>query len=52
MVKLMYFDKPASEEPLVINTDLQVAMSVNGLAVLLLGLFPGGLLALCLNVFS
>jgi NADH-quinone oxidoreductase subunit N len=52
MVKLMYFDKPESDEALVINTDLQVAMSVNGLAVLLLGLFPGGLLALCLNVFS
>jgi len=52
MIKLMYFDKPESDEALVINTDLQGAMSVNGLAVLLLGLFPGGLLALCLNVFS
>jgi len=52
MVKLMYFDKPESADVLVINTDLQLAMSVNGLAVLLLGLFPGGLLALCLNVFS
>ena len=51
-IKLMYFDAPGSEEPLVINTDLQIAMSVNGLAVLLLGLFPGGLLALCMNVFS
>jgi len=52
VIKLMYFDRPESEQPLVINTDLQIAMSVNGLAVLLLGLFPGGLLALCLNVFS
>jgi NADH-quinone oxidoreductase subunit N len=52
VIKLMYFDEPESEQPLVINTDLQIAMSVNGLAVLLLGLFPGGLLALCLNVFS
>ena len=52
MVKLMYFDEPEPGEPLVINADLQIAMSVNGLAVLLLGLFPGGLLALCLNVFS
>ena len=51
-IKLMYFDKSESEEALVINTDLQVAMSVNGLAVLLLGLFPGGLLTICLNVFS
>ena len=38
VIKLMYFDKPESEQPLVINTDLQIAMSVNGLAVLLLGL--------------
>ena len=52
VIKLMYFDEPESEQPLVINTDLQIAMSVNGLSVLLLGLFPGGLLALCLNVFS
>jgi NADH-quinone oxidoreductase subunit N len=51
-IKLMYFDKPETEQPLVINTDLQIAMSVNGLAVLFLGLFPGGLLTLCLNVFS
>ena len=52
MVKLMYFDSPESDEPLVVNADFQIAMSVNGVAVLLLGLFPGGLLALCLNVFS
>ncbi len=52
IVKLMYFDKPETEEPLQVNTDMQVAVSVNGLAVLGLGLFPGGLLALCASVLA
>jgi NADH-quinone oxidoreductase subunit N len=50
IVKLMYFDKPETEGPLQVNTDMQIAVSVNGLAVLGLGLFPGGLLALCTSV--
>jgi len=50
IVKLMYFDKPETAEPLQVNTDMQIAVSVNGLAVLGLGLFPGGLLALCTSV--
>jgi NADH-quinone oxidoreductase subunit N len=52
IVKLMYFDKPETEGPLQVNTDMQIAVSVNGLAVLGLGLFPGGLLALCTSVLA
>jgi NADH-quinone oxidoreductase subunit N len=52
VIKLMYFDKPASEEPLAVNKDMQVAVSLNGLLVLGLGIFPGGLLALCTRVLS
>ncbi|MDH3979552.1 MAG: NADH-quinone oxidoreductase subunit NuoN [Gammaproteobacteria bacterium] len=52
VIKLMYFDEPESDAPLVVNTDLQIAVSVNGLAVLALGLFPGGLLALCAGVLN
>jgi NADH-quinone oxidoreductase subunit N len=52
VVKLMYFDEPETDAPLVVNTDLQIAVSVNGLAVLALGLFPGGLLALCAGVLN
>jgi NADH-quinone oxidoreductase subunit N len=37
VIKLMYFDEPESDAPLVVNTDLQIAVSVNGLAVLALG---------------
>jgi NADH-quinone oxidoreductase subunit N len=52
MVKLMYFDKPETEQPLAVSTDMQMAISLNGLLVLGLGLFPGGLLALCTSVLS
>jgi NADH-quinone oxidoreductase subunit N len=47
IVKLMYFDKPEDTAPLVPAGDLRFAISANGLAVLLLGIFPGSLIALC-----
>jgi len=47
IVKLMYFDKPLDETPLLIGVDTQVMLSLNGLSMLLLGMFPAGLLALC-----
>jgi NADH-quinone oxidoreductase subunit N len=52
IVKLMYFDKPETKEPLQANTDMRIAVSVNGLAVLGLGLFPGSLLTLCASVLT
>ena len=52
IIKLMYFDEPATDTPLKINTDLQVAVSTNSLLVLGLGLFPGALLALCNSVLA
>ena len=47
VVKLMYFDAPVDQAPLAAASDLQVALSINALAVLGLGIFPGGLMALC-----
>jgi len=52
IIKLMYFDEPATDAPLKINTDLQVAISTNSLLVLGLGLFPGALLSLCNSVLA
>ena len=52
VVKLMYFDEAVSDAPLETSTDMQIAVSVNGLLVLALGLFPGGLLTLCIQVFG
>ncbi|MEW8469142.1 MAG: NADH-quinone oxidoreductase subunit NuoN [Candidatus Thiodiazotropha sp.] len=47
VVKLMYFDEPVDESPLTMGGDTQVALSLNGLAMLVLGLFPAGLFSLC-----
>jgi NADH-quinone oxidoreductase subunit N len=41
-----------SDAPLVMNADLRIVLSLNGLAVLGLGLFPGGLLALCTRALA
>ena len=47
VIKLMYFDKPVDTHPILAGTDIRVVLSVNGLAMLALGMFPAGLLALC-----
>ncbi len=52
VIKLMYFDEVEDRSPLAAAPDLRLALSLNGLAVLLLGLFPGGLMALCLGALS
>jgi len=52
VVKLIYFDKPTTEAPLLASSGVRVAMTVNGLAVLFLGLFPAGLLGLCQTAFG
>jgi len=52
VIKLMYFDEPETVEPLRPSTDLQIVMSLNGLAVLGLGVFPGALLTLCAAVLA
>ena len=50
IVKLMYFDEPVGTDRLEANGAFRVVLSLNGLAVLVLGLFPGVLLALCARV--
>jgi NADH-quinone oxidoreductase subunit N len=52
IIKLMYFDEPAGKaRALQRNLDMRVAISVNGLLVLGLGIFPAGLTALCAAAF-
>ena len=51
-VKAMYFDKPIIETPLLSSMDTQVAMSINGLAVLAFGIFPAALLGACRAAFG
>ncbi len=50
IVKLMYFDDPSGREALAAGGAFRFVLSLNGLAVLALGLFPGLLLALCAHV--
>ena len=52
LVKVMYFDKAEDEQPLASQFDLRLGLTANGLAVLLLGIFPGGLMALCYQVMT
>lgn len=47
VVKLMYFDDPVDAAPLAPQADTRVLMSLNGLAMLVLGLMPAPLLAIC-----
>jgi len=47
IVKFMYFDEPVDSTPLTASAELQVMLSVNGIAIALLGLMPGALLRWC-----
>jgi len=47
IVKLMYFDEPKDSAPVEGPRDMRVLLSVNGLAVLGLGILPQSLMALC-----
>jgi NADH-quinone oxidoreductase subunit N len=49
LVKIMYFDAPADTAPIAPRGDVQVLMSVNGLAMLFFGIMPGPLMGLCLS---
>jgi NADH-quinone oxidoreductase subunit N len=47
VIKLMYFDDPVDATPITAGADQRALITVNGLAVLVLGIVPGWLLALC-----
>ncbi len=47
VVKVMYFDAPITATTVVAPLDVRAVLSVNGALVLLLGILPGGLMALC-----
>ena len=49
VVKVMYFDEPVTATTVSADTDVRVVLSINGLLVLVLGIVPGALMALCAN---
>jgi NADH-quinone oxidoreductase subunit N len=48
LVRLMYFDAPQDTAPIKPRGDVRVLMSANGLAMLLFGIMPQPLMALCI----
>jgi NADH-quinone oxidoreductase subunit N len=47
VVKVMYFDEPLTAATVSADLDVRVVLSLNGLLVLVLGIVPGALMALC-----
>jgi len=47
VVKVMYFDEPITASTVSAPKDVRVVLGVNALLLLVVGLFPGGLMALC-----
>lgn len=47
VIKVMYFDKPLTATTVSAGADVRVVLSINGALILILGLVPGGLMALC-----
>ncbi|MDO5102241.1 MAG: NADH-quinone oxidoreductase subunit NuoN [Lautropia sp.] len=52
VVKVMLFDQPNDEAAIVVDADAKALMSVNGLAVILVGAMPGPLMALCISAIQ
>lgn len=52
IVKIMYFDEPTIHEPITLSIGSTWVYSANCLALLYLGIFPGALIAACINAFA
>jgi NADH-quinone oxidoreductase subunit N len=51
VVKMIYFDKATDERPVEYPGGARIAVTVNGLSLLVLGMFPAWLLSLCQRAF-
>lgn len=47
VIKVMYFDEPITATHVIAPVDVRVVLCINGALVLILGLLPSGLMALC-----
>jgi len=52
VIKVVYFDKPVDEVPLQASMDIRLTLSLNGLAILAIGLYPTALITLCVSTFA
>lgn len=52
IVKTMYFETSDANIPIIVPMDMRLAFTINGLALLALGLFPGALMQACRLAFG
>jgi len=52
IIKLMYFDDAEDKSEISCAHDMQIVLSANGLSVLVLGLYPAALMAICVATFA
>jgi NADH-quinone oxidoreductase subunit N len=52
VVKVMWFDEAVDTAPIATPGDMRLALSINGIAVVLLGLMPGSLLGACMSAMT
>jgi NADH-quinone oxidoreductase subunit N len=52
VVKVMYFDAPVQTAAITPAKDVQIVLAINAALLVFLGLFPSGLLDLCLNAIQ
>jgi NADH-quinone oxidoreductase subunit N len=52
VIKMMYFDDAVDQSAINVNTDMQVTLSANGVAVIALGVLPGALMAVCVAAMA
>ena len=49
VVKVMWFDEPVDNTAIAVPFDMRATLTVNGIAIVVLGIFAGPLLAACMN---
>ena len=52
VIKLMYFDDAIDKAPISVPKDMQIVLSINGAATLVLGLLPSPLMSACLRAIT
>ncbi len=52
VIRMMYFEKAQDTEPVVAGSEMRVMVSANALAILALGVYPGGLLSLFVSALA
>jgi len=52
VVKTMWFDEPADSNALVVHGDMRVVLALNGVLVLVMGIMPNSILAVCANAIT